>query len=544
MHSHFLYIFVVFSYFIHYNKRKRTGKTNLKRIRPGVREALPGVKVKERKSMEVLYKSTRGNGETVTASQAILKGLSDDGGLFVPTSIPALDVPMEKLAAMSYQEVAYEVMSRFLTDFTEDELKNCIANAYDAKFDTEEIAPLTKADGVYYLELFHGATIAFKDMALSILPHLMTTAAKKNGVKNEIVILTATSGDTGKAAMAGFADVPGTRIIVFYPKDGVSRVQELQMLTQKGDNTSVVGIDGNFDDAQNGVKKIFNDKEFEKELAAKGYQLSSANSINIGRLVPQIVYYVYAYVKLLENGEIEDGEKINITVPTGNFGNILAAYFAKQMGLPVGRLICASNDNKVLYDFFQTGIYDRKREFILTSSPSMDILISSNLERLIYLSTGCDAAKTRELMEELTRDGKYTVTDDMRERMADFSGGYATQEENAAEIKRLFDDTGYMIDTHTGVASCVYRKYVKETNDTAKTVIASTASPYKFSRSVMEAIYGSEEGKDEFELIDEMEKASGVAVPAAIEEIRNAEIRHNIQCTPDTMESTVADILK
>ena len=305
-----------------------------------------------------------------------------------------------------------------------------------------------------------------------------------------------------------------------------------------------MGIDGNFDDAQNGVKKIFNDKEFEKELAAKGYQLSSANSINIGRLVPQIVYYVYAYVKLLENGEIEDGEKINITVPTGNFGNILAAYFAKQMGLPVGRLICASNDNKVLYDFFRTGIYDRKREFILTSSPSMDILISSNLERLIYLSTGCDAAKTRELMEELTSDGKYTVTDDMRERMADFSGGYATQEENAAEIKRLFDDTGYMIDTHTGVASCVYRKYVKETNDTAKTVIASTASPYKFSRSVMEAIYGSEEGKDEFELIDEMEKASGVAVPAAIEEIRNAEIRHNIQCTPDTMESTVADILK
>ena len=494
--------------------------------------------------MAIYYSSTRGGEKNVTASQAILKGLAEDGGLFMPDTIPVFDRSFSELAKMSYQEVAYEVMKLFLSDFTEEELKDCIARAYDSKFDTEEIAPLVKADGAYYLELFHGNTIAFKDMALSILPRFMTAAARKNKIDNTIVILTATSGDTGKAAMAGFADVEGTKIIVFYPKDGVSRVQELQMLTQKGDNTSVVGIDGNFDDAQNGVKKIFYDKEFEKELAAKGYQLSSANSINIGRLVPQIVYYVYAYVKLLENGEIEDGEKINITVPTGNFGNILAAYFAKQMGLPVGRLICASNDNKVLYDFFQTGIYDRKREFILTSSPSMDILISSNLERLIYLSTGCDAAKTRELMEELTRDGKYTVTDDMRERMADFSGGYATQEENAAEIKRLFDDTGYMIDTHTGVASCVYRKYVKETNDTAKTVIASTASPYKFSRSVMEAIYGSEEGKDEFELIDEMEKASGVAVPAAIEEIRNAEIRHNIQCTPDTMESTVADILK
>ena len=493
--------------------------------------------------MEILYRSTRSNA-SVSASQAILKGLSEDGGLFVPERIPQLDKTLEELGSMTYGEVAYEVMKLFLTDFTEEELKKCIANAYDSKFDTEVIAPMAEADGAYYLELFHGKTIAFKDMALSILPHLMITAAAKNKADKEIVILTATSGDTGKAALAGFADVPGTKIIVFYPKNGVSPIQEKQMVTQKGANTHVVGIHGNFDDAQTGVKKLFSDKELEKEMAAGGYQFSSANSINIGRLVPQIVYYVYAYVKLLENGEIEDGEKINITVPTGNFGNILAAYFAKQMGLPVGRLICASNDNKVLYDFFQTGIYDRKREFILTSSPSMDILISSNLERLIYLSTGCDAAKTRELMEELTRDGKYTVTDDMRERMADFSGGYATQEENAAEIKRLFDDTGYMIDTHTGVASCVYRKYVKETNDTAKTVIASTASPYKFSRSVMEAIYGSEEGKDEFELIDEMEKASGVAVPAAIEEIRNAEIRHNIQCTPDTMESTVADILK
>ena len=372
----------------------------------------------------------------------------------------------------------------------------------------------------------------------------MTVSAKKNHAENTIVILTATSGDTGKAAMAGFADVEGTRIIVFYPKDGVSRVQELQMLTQKGANTSVVGISGNFDDAQSGVKKIFGDKEFAKELAGRGYQLSSANSINIGRLVPQVVYYVYAYAKLLENGEIENGEKINVTVPTGNFGNILAAYFAKQMGVPIDKLICASNDNKVLYDFFKTGVYDKNRPFILTSSPSMDILISSNLERLIYLSTGCDAEETKKRMEELSKDGKYSVTDKMRARMADFVGGYADQAANAAEIKRLYDETGYMIDTHTGVASCVYHNYVKETGDTKKTVIASTASPYKFSRSVMEAIFGSEEGKGEFELIDEMEKASGVKIPQAIEEIRKAEIRHNRQCKPEEMEKTVSEILQ
>ena len=435
-------------------------------------------------------------------------------------------------------------MKQFLTDFTEEELKTCIERAYDSKFDTEEIAPLVKADGAYYLELFHGSTIAFKDMALSILPHLMIVSAKKNHAENTIVILTATSGDTGKAAMAGFADVEGTRIIVFYPKDGVSRVQELQMLTQKGANTSVVGISGNFDDAQSGVKKIFGDKEFAKELAGRGYQLSSANSINIGRLVPQVVYYVYAYAKLLENGEIENGEKINVTVPTGNFGNILAAYFAKQMGVPIDKLICASNDNKVLYDFFKTGVYDKNRPFILTSSPSMDILISSNLERLIYLSTGCDAEETKKRMEELSKDGKYSVTGEMRARMADFVGGYADQAANAAEIKRLYDETGYMIDTHTGVASCVYHNYVKETGDTKKTVIASTASPYKFSRSVMEAIFGSEEGKGEFELIDEMEKASGVKIPQAIEEIRKAEIRHNRQCNPEEMEKTVSEILQ
>ena len=489
--------------------------------------------------MEVIYRSTRSNGAPVTASQAILKGLSDDGGLFVPDHIPTLDKSLKELAGMTYQQVAYEVMKLFLTDFTEEELKNCINSAYDSKFDTEKIAPLVKADNAYYLELFHGSTIAFKDMALSILPHLMITSARKNNIKNEIVILTATSGDTGKAAMAGFADVPGTRIIVFYPKNGVSRVQELQMLTQKGANTSVVGIEGNFDDAQTGVKKIFGDKEFAKELDAMGFQLSSANSINIGRLVPQVVYYVYAYAKLLANGEIEKNEKVNVVVPTGNFGNILAAYFAKQMGVPFGKLICASNDNKVLYDFFRTGTYDKNREFILTTSPSMDILVSSNLERLLYLSCGRDAAKTKAMMEQLSTNGKYEITADMKEFMKDFYAGYADMEENAKEIRKVFDDTGYLIDTHTGVAAAVYEQYKAKTGDTTKTVIASTASPYKFSRSVMEAVLGKKEDADEFALIDEMERISGVKIPQAIEEIRDAKILHNRQCKPEEMEETV-----
>lgn len=493
--------------------------------------------------MNLSYQSTRGGECGLTASQAILKGLADDGGLFMPNAIPKLDVPMEKLAGMSYQQVAYEVMKLFLTDFTEEELKYCIDHAYDSKFDTEEIAPLVKADGAYYLELFHGSTIAFKDMALSILPYLMTTSAKKNHVENEIVILTATSGDTGKAAMAGFADVPGTRIIVFYPKGGVSKIQELQMITQKGENTAVVSIHGNFDDAQTGVKKIFGDREFGAKLAGKGFQLSSANSINIGRLVPQVVYYVYAYAKLVEHGEIQNGDLINITVPTGNFGNILAAYFAKQMGVPVKTLICASNDNKVLFDFFRTGTYDRKREFILTTSPSMDILISSNLERLIYLSAGCDVEKNKELMAALSASGAYTVTEDMKVAMADFVGGYATEAENAAGIKKVYDDTGYMIDTHTGVASAVYGKYVAETGDKTPAVIASTASPYKFSHSVMEAVFGDQGDKDEFAIIDDLCRASGVKIPNAVEEIRHADIRHRRECDVDRMEAVVAEIL-
>lgn len=493
--------------------------------------------------MQVLYKSTRGKEETVTASMAILKGLSEDGGLFVPTEIPKLDVPMNELAKMSYQETAYEVMKRFLTDFTEEELKNCINNAYDDKFDTKEIAPLHEADGAYFLELYHGATIAFKDMALSILPHLMTTAAKKNQVKNEIVILTATSGDTGKAAMAGFADVPGTKIIVFYPKHGVSPIQEKQMVTQKGNNTYVVGITGNFDDAQTAVKKMFNDKELEAELDKAGYQFSSANSINIGRLVPQIVYYVYAYASLVRQDKIKDGQEINIVVPTGNFGNILAAYYAKQMGLPVHKLICASNDNKVLYDFFRTGTYNRKRDFILTTSPSMDILISSNLERLIYRIAGNDAKKCAELMQALAAGGEYTITDDMKAQLSDFYGNYCTEEETAKTIDKIFKDSKYVIDTHTAVAAGVYDKYVADTKDTTLTVIASTASPYKFTRSVMEALGVSTENKDDFALADELSGLSGVKLPQAVETIRTAPVLHDRVVDAPDMPETVKDIL-
>jgi len=493
--------------------------------------------------MAVLYSSTRNKDAVATASKAILKGLSEEGGLFVPDHIPALEKSLIELSEMSYQEVAYEVMKLMLSDFTEEELKACINNAYDSKFDTEKIAPIKEADGAYYLELFHGRTIAFKDMALSILPHLMTTAAKKNGVKQEIVILTATSGDTGKAALEGFADVCGTKIIVFYPKNGVSAIQEKQMVTQKGKNTFVVGIKGNFDDAQTGVKKMFGDKELEAELAANGYQFSSANSINIGRLVPQMVYYVYAYAQLLADGVIKEGEEINVVVPTGNFGNILAAYYAKEMGLPIKKFICASNDNKVLFDFFTTGTYDKNREFILTSSPSMDILISSNLERLIYKVSGEDASANAGFMKELNTVGKYTITEEMQEKLADFYGGYASEKETAKRIKEIYEKCGYVIDTHTAVASCVYEQYKENTGDNTVTVIASTASPYKFTRSVMDAIAPEKSNDEDFALVDELSVMSKVSIPDAITEIRTAEIIHKTVCEVENMCKEVKGFL-
>lgn len=494
--------------------------------------------------MNLVYHSTRNSEETATASEAILKGLTSDGGLFVPDSIPKLNVSLEDLTQMSYQEIAYAVMKEFLTDFTEEELKTCINNAYDSKFDTEEIAVTKKVDGAYYLELFHGATIAFKDMALSILPHLLVTSARKNNVKNEIVILTATSGDTGKAALAGFADVPGTKIIVFYPKSGVSPIQEKQMVTQEGDNTYVIGIKGNFDDAQTGVKKMFSNKELAKVMNDNGFQFSSANSINIGRLVPQVVYYVKAYADLLKQGALKAGEPMNVVVPTGNFGNILASYYAKQMGIPIGKFVCASNKNKVLFDFFETGKYDRNREFYVTTSPSMDILISSNLERMIYRIAGNDAKQCAKFMAALTKDGEYVITDAMKAELSEFFGAFGSEEETAVKIKEVYDKEGYVMDTHTAVAAVAYDKYKAATgDDKTPTVIASTASPYKFTRSVMDAIDPAYDAEDDFELVDELNKVSKTAIPKAIEEIRTAPVLHDTVCETAAMEDEVKKIL-
>ena len=491
----------------------------------------------------MIYRSTRGAEKEYAASEAVIKGLSDDGGLFVPDSFPKLSVAIDKLSELDYRETAYVVLKEYFTDYTEEELRNCINNAYDSKFDTEEMAPLVKKGDQYFLELFHGKTIAFKDMALSILPHLLTTALKKNNINKEVVILTATSGDTGKAALAAFADVPGTRIIVFYPEGGVSKIQELQMVTEKGKNTKVVAVKGNFDDCQTGVKNIFNNSELKKELDEKGYVFSSANSINIGRLFPQVAYYVFAYGRMVKQGAIKAGEKINFVVPTGNFGNILAGYYAKQMGLPIDKLICASNDNKVLFDFFMSGSYDRNREFILTSSPSMDILISSNLERLIYIIAGCDAKKNAELMSDLSSKGVYEITDEMKANLSDFIGEYADEEAVFNTIKAIYDETGYVIDTHTAVAATADIN-VEQDN---KSVVVSTASPYKFTRNVLKALgikEASDENVDDFMLVDMLTEISKVEIPNAVKEIRNAEILHNTVVEINEMESLVRAELK
>ena len=483
---------------------------------------------------QIIYRSTRSRHITATASDAILQGIAPDGGLFVPERFPEFTESFEWLSRQTYQQVALKIMGMLLTDFTQEELKHCIDSAYDSKFDIPEITRLKKADHAWYLELFHGTTIAFKDMALSILPHLMTTAARKRGVKDEIVILTATSGDTGKAAMAGFADVPGTKIIVFYPKGGVSAVQEKQMLTQRGENVHVVGIHGNFDDAQTAVKRLFGDEDLAERMAAGGMRFSSANSINIGRLVPQIVYYFYAYGQMVKAGEVRPGGYINVCVPTGNFGNILAAFYAKKMGLPIENLLCASNENKVLVDFFQTGVYDRNRAFILTSSPSMDILISSNLERLVYEITDQNPDETNAFMKELAETGTYKITPEMRAKLKEygFYGDYASEAMTSDEIRKVYEDTGYVLDPHTAVASNVHRRYLGQIEDQEKTVIASTASPYKFARSVVTSIRPQLAEQDggalsDDALIDMLADLSGVAMPRAIREIRNAPILHD-----------------
>ena len=486
--------------------------------------------------MEIIYKSTRSDAPGVSASRAILQGLADDGGLFVPTQLPVLDKTFAQLSKLDYQGVAYEVMKLFLTDYTEEELRHCIDSAYDAKFDVPEIAPLARPqeDSAAYLELFHGATIAFKDMALSILPHLMTTAAKKNNEAKEIVILTATSGDTGKAALAGFADVPGTKSIVFYPKDGVSSIQERQMVTQTGDNTCVIGIRGNFDDAQTGVKKIFTDPAVKEKLAQHGYQFSSANSINIGRLVPQ---NVYAYTRLLKEGRIADGGAVNFVVPTGNFGNILAAYYAKKLGVPVHKLICASNANKVLYDFFRTGTYDRNREFILTSSPSMDILISSNLERLLYYLTDGDCERVAGWMGQLATEGVYTLPADVMDRLREtFACGYATDAETSATIRDSWEAEHVLIDPHTAVGKCVLDRLEA---DGRQRVCLSTANPYKFSADVLAALGTDTAGMDGFACMDALQQLTGVVAPVQLSGLRTAPVLHPDVCDQAQMADFV-----
>lgn len=489
------------------------------------------------------YTSTRQKLDNITATKAILQGISSEGGLFVPTSMPKMDFSLDELSKWSYQEVAYRVMRLFFDDIKDEDLKDCIKNAYDLKFDTTEIAPLVHTKTGNFLELFHGPTIAFKDMALSILPYLMLTSKRYNGEEKDIVILTATSGDTGKAALEGFANVKGTKIIVFFPQDGVSQVQKQQMLTTEGDNTFVVGVKGNFDDCQSTVKEIFGDKEFAKKIANKNYQFSSANSINVGRLIPQVAYYFASYGKMVRDGKLKAGEVMNVVVPTGNFGNILASYYAKQMGLPVGKMICASNKNKVLFDFFESGTYDRNREFFLTESPSMDILISSNLERLLYHISENDSEVVNKLMTGLKKDGKYTITDAMRENLKDFYGGYADDEKTKAYIKKVFEEEGYLMDTHTAVAYAVYDEYLKATQDHTPTVIVSTASPYKFTHSVMTAVDAKYDGIGDFELLDKMQELTKGTMPKAMQGIENRPILHKTVCEVKEMKQVVDNFL-
>lgn len=477
--------------------------------------------------MSIVYNSTRGVTKNYTASKAILTGMAPDGGLFIPSFIPIFTLPLADLPNYSYQDLAYNILKEFLTDFTHEELVESVQVYNDEKFDTSDITPVITAGGLHYLELFHGPTIAFKDMALSILPKLMTISAKKNDLENDIVILTATSGDTGKAALVGFQDVPNTHIIVFYPKNGVSHFQERQMLTQKGDNVHVVAIEGNFDDAQTSVKNMFQNKELSATLKENGLQFSSANSINIGRLLPQIIYYFYAYGQLIKENKLSAGDVMNVTVPTGNFGNILAAYYAREMGLPIKNLLIASNDNHVLTDFFKTGTYDRNRPFILTNSPSMDILVSSNLERLLFHLADEDTAAIDTYMQDLSTKGVYEITAKMLEKAAIFHADFADEANVSEQIRSVQEKTGYVIDPHTAVASYVTEKYQTETNDTTPTVVASTASPYKFPEAVLEAVDPSLKHPNLADLLNNLKSVTKVPFPPAIEEALYDPIRHD-----------------
>jgi threonine synthase len=475
----------------------------------------------------MFYSSTLNNEEKILSREAIVRGIAKDGGLYVPDKIPTVNEQHEVLMNMTYKELALFLMKKYFTDFDTLELSQCIEKAYDDKFDTDIIAPLVQKEGVHFLELYHGPTLAFKDIALTVLPHLLKTALKKDNINKEVVILTATSGDTGKAALEGFAGVEGTKIIVFFPESGVSEMQKRQMLTQEGNNTYVAAIEGNFDDAQNGVKNLFINSEFIKLLNENNVILSSANSINIGRLIPQIVYYFYGYLTLLKSKKIQKDEEINVVVPTGNFGNILAAYYAKKMRLPIKMLICASNENNVLYDFFNTGIYDRRRELKLTSSPSMDILISSNLERLLYEISDRDPKIINELMTQLQTNGKYEITEAMKKELKEFYGGFASEQECFESIRKVYKCSGYVMDTHTAVAYNVYEKYKRETGDNTETIIVSTASPFKFGRSVLKAIGVEADDLDDFRLVEQLSKTANINIPEAIKKLESKEILHH-----------------
>jgi len=497
------------------------------------------------------YISTRGYDGEFTASEAIIKGIAPDGGLFVPQSVPILtDDDIEEMKNMRFYQISARVLSKYMDDFTEEELLGYTSQAYAEEKWGENTIPLVQLnsynDREYILELWHGPTSAFKDVALQLLPHLMTASVRKTGESKKICILTATSGDTGKAALEGFKDLPGTEIIVFYPTGGVSEAQKLQMVTTEGNNTHVIAVNGCFDDAQTGVKKIFADKGFEEELSSKGVKLSSANSINWGRLAPQIAYYVYSYVELLRTEKIEKGEAINIVVPTGNFGNILAAWYAKQMGIPIHRLICASNRNKVLCDFFSSGKYDKNREFYKTTSPSMDILISSNLERLLFEITDKNADRVNEWMRQLAESGVYKVDPATLKRMQKlFVGGFADETGVAKTILDVYDRTDNVIDTHTAVGFNIYSRYHQRSGDETKTVFASTASPFKFSPAVMDALRGEgySEGKSVDELISELSDESGLEIPQAIKELSSKPVLHKEVIEKEDMREKVRSIL-
>lgn len=496
--------------------------------------------------MKKAYYSTRNQNEQVSFAEGVTRGIATDGGLYVPDTFNTIDIRDEKYLNMSYQELAEDILSNYLNDFSAEEIKKCVAEAYGDNFETEEIVPVKNYDNVAFLELFRGPTLAFKDMALSILPKFMGVAREKSKVEDEIVILTATSGDTGKAALEGFAKNKGIKIIVFFPTDGVSDVQKAQMVTQEGDNTHVVAIKGNFDDAQSGVKELLNDSSFKAELKENGFVFSSANSINIGRLVPQIVYYFHGYFDLVKKGEIELGENINVVVPTGNFGNILASYYAYKMGLPVNRFVCASNVNNVLTDFINTGVYDINRKFETTISPSMDILISSNLERFLESLTDKDDKLVAKLMKSLKEEGKYELPAELKSKMNNFYGGFTSDEETTKTIKDVYEKYSYVIDTHTAVAYKVYEDYVKATGDKdTKTLLAATASPFKFTRSVVEAITAKkQDDKTDFELINELSELTKLPVPKGVFELDKKEVLHDSVIEVNEMKKSVEEFLK